>query len=72
MKFNFIENDHWSFIEMKPETPEEAAQLLRMAKSSKAVKPEICVRFRDSIECEISLKKIALSKTENFISTNKT
>lgn len=49
MIFSFIEGAYGCNINMTPETPDEVAKLMRVAKNSKAVKPAITLYFESTI-----------------------
>lgn len=59
MKFEFEEHLHGSWITLTPETPKEVAQLLRVAKNTKAQKPDIYFSFSTDIpNLSIGMMKI--------------
>lgn len=59
MKLTFTENDYETSINLTPETPGDVAQLIRMTKNSKAVKPELYLSFSSNEPwAVISIKKL--------------
>lgn len=63
MKLEYSEDKNGLFIVLKPETPKEAAQLLRVANNAKAVKPDLWFNFsgdEPSLDINISKKRPGL------------
>ena len=57
-----------AWITMTPETPKEAAQLLRAAKNAKATKPLIYFQFNgDEPYLSLSIEKVTEQKQSNSI-----
>lgn len=72
MKLKFDEiKDHYTNIELVPETPEEVAQLLRFTSNSKREVPQVDFRFgSNEPHCTIFFKKLAPSKQLNSINND--
>ena len=67
MKFEFLEGKVGGWITLKPETPAEAAKLLRLAKNAKRQQPRIYFSFgSDEPELQIHLEKKARKQTHSF------
>lgn len=58
MKLEYEENDYGLWITLKPETPDEVAQLARYALNAKLEAPEVYLSFYKSPELNLSLRKI--------------
>lgn len=68
MKFEFSENQYYTWVNLIPETPKEAAQLLRFTKSSKKEIPTISFRFSgEELSCGIEVKKVQASNQNNYL-----
>jgi hypothetical protein len=68
MRFEYNENKWELGITMYPETTKEAAQMLRIAKNAKAVKPMIYFQFGgDDPYLGISLEKVKEEKQSNSL-----
>jgi hypothetical protein len=72
MKFEYWEGVGGLEIKMIPETPKEAAQLLRISKNAKAEKPSLYFSFSgDEPYCNIWLSKVKETVQHNSISNTK-
>ncbi len=59
MKIEFQETNYEYGFTLKPETPQEFAQLLRLAKQSKREVPDIYTTFySENPYCSISIKRL--------------
>lgn len=67
MKIEFIENKWGVRIELRPETIDEAGQLLRFVKNAKAEKPSLYLSFSGSPVCRLSMSKIKETVQTNSI-----
>ena len=69
MKIEYFEGQYGLQVDMKPETPAEVAQLLRLTKNAKAIKPEIKLYFEsDTPSATIWLRKVQPKAQKNSIS----
>jgi len=57
MKIVFFENKFGTNFELQPETTAEVATLARIAKSSRAEKPQITFYFSGEPSCSIWIRK---------------
>jgi len=72
MKIEFTEHKCETSFYLTPETPAEAAQLLRFTKSTKREIPHISFTFHgDDPECMVSFNKIQPEKQNNYINNAK-
>lgn len=72
MKFQVNENKFFASVTMTPETPAEAATLLRISKNAKAQKPEIYFFFNDDKPyCNIRIPKLRETKQVNYVSNKR-
>lgn len=68
MKFDYNENKWELGITLTPETPKEVAEMLRIAKNAKAVKPTIYFQFNeDAPYLQVSLEKVKEEKQSNSL-----
>ena len=68
MKIEYFEGQYGLQIDMKPETPAEMAQLIRLTNNAKAIKPEIRTYFDgDAPATTIWLQKIQPKAQKNSI-----
>lgn len=66
-----FENKFGTSFDLKPETVEEVATLARIAKSSKAEKPQINFYFSGSPSCSIWIQKVKETVQNNYLSNKK-
>lgn len=71
MKVTFFENEFGSSFDLQPETVEEVSALARMAKNSKAEKPDIAFYFSGSPTASVWVKKVKKTAQRNYISNSK-
>lgn len=72
MKVEISESEWELYINIKPETVEELAQLFRATKNAKAEKPHMVLSFnRSEPYCGISIRKIKTTVQKNSISNSK-
>jgi hypothetical protein len=72
MKITFNESKFCVSFSLTPETPQEVAQIARMAQSSKREPAHISFSFSgENPTGSVYINKIAESKQSNFISNNK-
>lgn len=71
MKITFFENKFGTSFDLRPETIEEVATLARIAKSSRAEKPEIVFHFSGNPSCSIWIRKTKEGSQHNSISNRK-
>ena len=68
MKFSFSDYKHGGYIELIPEDPKEAAQLLRLTNNAKQEPMSISFNFdSDEPRCTLQFKKIDPKVQENYI-----
>lgn len=71
MKIQFFENENGVAIEFKPETPEEVAQLARIALNRSSEAPDIKLFLSGSPSANIWIKKVKPVAQKHCISRTK-
>jgi len=67
MKIQINENNRSFYVSLEPETTDEAAQLMRLAASSKRKPIDFTTYFGSKIYCKFGISKKDSSHCTNFI-----
>lgn len=71
MKIEFHENEYGSWFDLKPETTEEMAMLMRTINNSLAEKPEMKMWFSKEPSASFYFKKVKPVAQRNYLSNKK-